>query len=78
MGPEAILGLGLITWLACALPVSVLIGYCALGEEPYAHAPCRNAVPPGHVLAGLVYVQPFRRQCGASRRTHLAGRGAAS
>jgi hypothetical protein len=33
MGPEAILGLGLITWLACALPVAMLVGYCTLSEE---------------------------------------------
>jgi hypothetical protein len=32
MGLEAILGLGLITWLACALPVAMLIGHCALSE----------------------------------------------
>jgi hypothetical protein len=32
MGPEAILGLGLIMWLACALPVAMLVGHCALGE----------------------------------------------
>ncbi len=25
--------LSLIMWLVCALPVAVLIGYCALGEE---------------------------------------------
>ena len=27
------LELGLVLWLACALPVGVLIGHCALGEE---------------------------------------------
>jgi len=30
--PEAILVLGLITWLVCALPVAMLVGRCALGE----------------------------------------------
>jgi hypothetical protein len=25
--------LALIIWLACALPIAVLTGYCALGEE---------------------------------------------
>jgi hypothetical protein len=30
---EAMIDLALIIWLACALPVSMLIGYCALGEE---------------------------------------------
>jgi hypothetical protein len=33
MGSEGMLALGLIAWLACAAPVAVLIGYCALGEE---------------------------------------------
>jgi hypothetical protein len=28
-----VLTLGLILWLACAPPVAMLIGYCALGEE---------------------------------------------
>jgi hypothetical protein len=28
-----VLALGLVLWLACALPVAMLIGYCALGEE---------------------------------------------
>jgi hypothetical protein len=28
-----VLVLCLVLWLACALPVAVLIGYCALGEE---------------------------------------------
>jgi hypothetical protein len=28
-----VLLLGIVVWLACALPVAVLIGYCALGEE---------------------------------------------
>jgi hypothetical protein len=28
-----VMALGLIVWLACSLPVAVLIGYCALGEE---------------------------------------------
>jgi len=27
------MALSLILWLACALPVAVVIGYCALGEE---------------------------------------------
>jgi len=25
--------LDIVIWLACSLPVAVLIGYCALGEE---------------------------------------------
>jgi len=32
-GVRIVLLLGLILWLACALPVTILIGYCALGEE---------------------------------------------
>jgi hypothetical protein len=32
MGPEAILLPGLVTWLACALPVAMLVGHCALSE----------------------------------------------
>jgi hypothetical protein len=28
-----VLVLGLMLWLVCALPVAMLIGYCALGEE---------------------------------------------
>jgi hypothetical protein len=27
------LAMSLITWLMCSLPVAVLIGHCALGEE---------------------------------------------
>jgi len=33
MGLEATLLLSVIAWLCCALPVAVLIGYCALSEE---------------------------------------------
>ena len=32
-GTEDVLVLGLVVWLVCPLPVAVLIGYCALGEE---------------------------------------------
>jgi hypothetical protein len=32
-GARIVLALGLVLWLACALPVAMLIGYCALGEE---------------------------------------------
>jgi len=30
---KAMLTLSLIAWLICAMPVAVLIGYCALSEE---------------------------------------------
>ena len=32
-GREAMIDLAVILWLASALPVAMLIGYCALGEE---------------------------------------------
>jgi hypothetical protein len=32
MGPEAILELGLMMWLVCALPLAMLTGHCALSE----------------------------------------------
>src|SRR5271166_4998461 len=31
--PLTMMGLSLIIWLACSLPVAMLIGYCALSEE---------------------------------------------
>jgi hypothetical protein len=30
---RAMMELGLIAWLMCSLPASMLLGYCALGEE---------------------------------------------
>ena len=32
-GAQIVLVLYMVLWLACALPVAMLIGYCALGEE---------------------------------------------
>jgi hypothetical protein len=32
-GTQTVLLLGLLLWLAVTLPLAVLIGYCALGEE---------------------------------------------
>jgi len=32
-GVEAMIDLALIIWVASALPIAVLTGYCALGEE---------------------------------------------
>jgi hypothetical protein len=32
-GLRAMMELGLIAWLMCSLPASMLLGYCALGEE---------------------------------------------
>ncbi len=29
--------LSLIIWVMCSLPVAMLLGYCALGEERYSH-----------------------------------------
>jgi hypothetical protein len=28
-----VMALSLIVWLVCSLPMAMLIGYCALGEE---------------------------------------------
>jgi hypothetical protein len=30
---DAMIDLAVIIWLACALPIAMLIGFCALGEE---------------------------------------------
>jgi len=33
MEPRTVVTLALAIWLICSLPLAVLIGYCALGEE---------------------------------------------
>jgi len=32
-GSRVILALGMVVWLVLALPMAVLAGYCALGDE---------------------------------------------
>lgn len=36
-GKKVVITLGLIIWAMCSLPVAMLLGYCALGEERYSH-----------------------------------------
>jgi hypothetical protein len=36
-GKKVVIAVSLITWVMCSLPVAMLLGYCALGEERYSH-----------------------------------------
>jgi hypothetical protein len=41
--------LGLAAWMICSLPVAVLVGYCALGEEKYGSATPQPRQQPARV-----------------------------